>query len=231
MFGAPLNVTQYVIGPDDNKFGQSTGCATKPTKVIRARGQNSRSSLCAWRLVTVAYSSERTPLRPKTRPIRFSNGAMLVLPSRAQGTVMLIQFLVGGLVSVCNIAIHALVMTVVVRVARASIATTTHPSLLLMTTMIATVSVLMSAHVVEVFVWSLAYAMVGAVPAEGGLVYFAFVSYATLGYGDVLPVQRWQLLGPMAAMNGALLFGWSTAVIFEVLQRTMTIGFNTAATK
>ena len=34
--------------------------------------------------------------------------------------VMLIQFLVGGIVSVCNITIHALVMTVVVRVARAS---------------------------------------------------------------------------------------------------------------
>jgi hypothetical protein len=31
---------------------------------------------------------------------------------------MLIQFLVGGIVSVCNITIHALVMTVVVRVAR-----------------------------------------------------------------------------------------------------------------
>ena len=33
---------------------------------------------------------------------------------------MLIQFLVGGIVSVCNITIHSLVMTVVVRVARAS---------------------------------------------------------------------------------------------------------------
>ena len=39
--------------------------------------------------------------------------------------------------------------------------------------MIATVSVLMVAHVLEVFVWSLAYAIVGAVPAGGGLVYFA----------------------------------------------------------
>ena len=81
----------------------------------------------------------------------------------------------------------------------------------------------MAAHVLEVFVWSLAYLIVGAVPAEGGLVYFAFVSYATLGYGDVLPVGRWQLLGPIAAMNGALMFGWSTAVIFEVLQKTMAI--------
>ena len=144
---------------------------------------------------------------------------------------MLIQFLVGGIVSICNIAIHALVMTVVVSVARSSVSTTNHPSLLLIITMIATVSVLMAAHVIEVFVWSLSYAIVGAVPAEGGLVYFAFVSYATLGYGDVLPVHRWQLLGPMAAMNGALLFGWSTAVIFDVLQKTMTMGSQTAATE
>ena len=35
------------------------------------------------------------------------------------------------------------------------------------------------------------------------------------------PVERWHLLGPMAAMNGVLLFGWSTAVIFEVLRMTL----------
>jgi Ion channel len=47
------------------------------------------------------------------------------------------------------------------------------------------------------------------------------VNYTTLGYGDVIPVERWRLLGPIAAMNGVLLFGWSTAVIFEVLQKTL----------
>jgi hypothetical protein len=34
-------------------------------------------------------------------------------------------------------------------------------------------------------------------------------------------VERWRLLGPMTAMNGVLMFGWSTAVIFEVLRKTM----------
>jgi Ion channel len=37
------------------------------------------------------------------------------------------------------------------------------------------------------------------------------VNYTTLGYGEVTPVARWRLLGPMTAMNGVLLFGWSTA--------------------
>jgi hypothetical protein len=135
---------------------------------------------------------------------------------------MLRQFLVGGGVSVLNIAIHALVMFVVVRVAQAKGAESrSHSSLLLITVMIPTVSILMVTHALEVIVWSLAY-LIFDVAAEGAdLVYFAFVNYTTLGYGDVVPLERWRLIGPMTAMNGVLLFGWSTAVIFEVLRRTL----------
>ena len=141
---------------------------------------------------------------------------------------MLVQFLVGGIVSVCIITIHSLVMTVVVRVARATgTKKRSHPSLRLIITMIATVSVLMAAHILEVFVWSLAYSIVDAAPAGTNLVYFAFVNYATLGYGDVVPVEGWRLLGPITAMSGALMFGWSTAVIYEVLRGTMMISFDT----
>ena len=142
---------------------------------------------------------------------------------------MLIQFLVGGIISLCNITVHALVMTVVVRVARAyGTKKRSYPSLRLITAMMATVSVLMAAHVLEVFVWALAYSIVDAAPAGTDLVYFAFVNYATLGYGDVTPVADWRLLGPITAMNGALLFGWSTAVIFAVLEKTMSINFGTS---
>src|SRR5262249_4761756 len=135
---------------------------------------------------------------------------------------MLRQFLVGGGVSVVNIAIHALVMTTVVWVAQSRGAQNrSHPSLFLIVVMIPTVSVLLVAHAVEVVVWSLAYLMVDAAPAGADLVYFAFVNYTTLGYGDGIPLERWRLLGPITAMNGVLLFGWSTAVIFEVLRRTL----------
>ena len=69
--------------------------------------------------------------------------------------------------------------------------------------------------------WSMAYAMTNAAPDRADLTYFALVNYTTRGYGDITPVARWRLLGPMTAMNGVLLFGWSTAVIFEVLRRTI----------
>ena len=139
---------------------------------------------------------------------------------------MLRQFAVGGGVSVVNIAIHALVMTIVVQVARhASLQSKSHPSLFLIAVMIPTVSVLMATHALEVLVWSLAYLVVDAAPADADRVYFAFVNYATLGYGDVLMTPAWRLLGPLEATNGALMFGVSAAMVFAVLQRLVLARF------
>jgi hypothetical protein len=135
---------------------------------------------------------------------------------------MIRQLLMGGAVSLGNIAVHAFVMAMVVSVARGALRWRhrRHQSWLA-TIMVATVGVLLLAHVAEVGLWSIAYALLGAAPPGADNLYFAFVNYTTLGYGDVLPVEEWRLLGPMAAMNGVLLFGWSTAVIFEVLREAM----------
>jgi hypothetical protein len=133
------------------------------------------------------------------------------------------QFLVSIAASVCNIAIHAIILAAVLWAARvASERATSRQSLRLAAVMIATVSVLMAAHIAEVLVWSFVYLMVRVAPPGTDLIYFAFVNYTTLGYGDVTPSERWHLVGPMTAMNGVLLFGWSTAVIFAVLQAVMT---------
>jgi hypothetical protein len=71
------------------------------------------------------------------------------------------QFLVSIAASVCNIAIHAIIMAAVLWAARvASERATSRQSLRLAAVMIATVSVLMAAHIAEVLVWSFVYLMV-----------------------------------------------------------------------
>ena len=71
---------------------------------------------------------------------------------------MLRQYLVGAAASVCNIAIHALVMVAVIKVTRiADELATSYHTLRLIAVMIAAVTVLMIAHLAEVLVWSLTY--------------------------------------------------------------------------
>jgi Ion channel len=135
---------------------------------------------------------------------------------------MLRQLFFGGVISLANIAIHALAMASVIGASRAASARrVAHPALRLVVIMIATVSVLMAFHIAEIGVWSLGYALLDVAPPGADRFYFAFVNYATLGYGDIVPVADWRLLGPMTAMNGVLLFGWSTAVIFDVLGKAL----------
>jgi len=132
---------------------------------------------------------------------------------------MLQQLTLGTAVSLSNIAIHAVVMIVILwcREGIRPILPPSRPALSLVVAMVAAVSILMAGHFSQIVVWSIAYALVGAVPSGTDHLYLAFVNYTTLGYGDVVPVKRWNLLGPITAMNGVLLFGWSTAVIFYVL--------------
>lgn len=143
---------------------------------------------------------------------------------------MLRQLILGVLISLGNIAIHAVVMAAVVSTVRHALKwDRSRHQFWLIAIMVATVGVLIIAHVAEVIVWSLAYSILDVAPSGADVLYFAFVNYTTLGYGDVLPAERWRLLGPMAAMNGVLLFGWSTAVIFEVLRQAMRFRYKNAA--
>ena len=149
---------------------------------------------------------------------------------------MLRQVLVVSAISAVNIMLHALVTVAAISIGRAAgLRRTMRPHLHLMAVMVATATVLMLAHTIEVLVWAVTYEIVGVAPEGSEVLYFAFVNYTTLGYGDITPVPAWRLLGPMTAMNGILMFGWSTALLFEVLRRTLehlgsidASGFNAA---
>ena len=83
------------------------------------------------------------------------------------------------------------------------------------------VFLLLGAHMIQIGLWALLFVLCGQFRSFSAAFSHSAVNYTTLGYGDVVPLERWRLIGPMTAMNGVLLFGWSTAVIFEVLRRTL----------
>jgi len=84
--------------------------------------------------------------------------------------------------------------------------------------MLVTMIVLMCAHVGEIAVWTGYIKLAGITIKNAEMFEFAFENYTALGYGDALPAEGRRLLGPIIALNGLLLIGWSVAIIFEVMK-------------
>ena len=87
-----------------------------------------------------------------------------------------------------------------------------------------TAVVLLMLHMVEVVVWALAYLLI--LPGDHldtleKATYFSVVTFTSLGYGDITLVDHeWRLLSGIEALNGILLVGWTTALLFMVVQRS-----------
>ena len=75
------------------------------------------------------------------------------------------------------------------------------------------------AVVVEVWAWALLFVWGGVLPTLEEATYFAVVTFSTLGYGDIVLGPDWRLLGSLAAVNGVIVFGWTTALVFIVVQK------------
>ena len=75
------------------------------------------------------------------------------------------------------------------------------------------------ASVIEVMVWALVYLLLGAIEGFEKAAYFSMVTYTSLGYGDIVLDERWRLLASFEAVNGIIMFGWTTAIVIAVVQR------------
>lgn len=83
----------------------------------------------------------------------------------------------------------------------------------------------LAAHLVEVGLYAVAYALgdgVLALGSFGGLAvaepldyfYFSIVSYTSLGLGDVFPSDHLRFITGVEALNGLLLIAWSGSFIY-----------------
>ncbi|MDG1582629.1 potassium channel family protein [Pseudomonas sp. GOM6] len=62
-------------------------------------------------------------------------------------------------------------------------------------------------------IWASLFVLLDEFETFAQALYFSGVTFATLGYGDVVLSPQWQLLSPLEAANGILMFGVSTAVM------------------
>ncbi len=85
-----------------------------------------------------------------------------------------------------------------------------------------TAVVLLLIHTAEVLLWAVTYYLVvdrQQLSSFEDAAYFSTVTFASLGYGDIVLIGSWRMLSAFQAMTGLLVFGWSTALLFTVVQR------------
>lgn len=72
-------------------------------------------------------------------------------------------------------------------------------------------------HLLQTTLWAIFFYTQSLFSDFETSLYFSMVSFATIGYGDVLLPRKWRLLGVIEGFSGVLLCGISTAFMFAVI--------------
>jgi hypothetical protein len=76
-------------------------------------------------------------------------------------------------------------------------------------------------HLLEIAVWGFFFWWHKCLPDAESSFYFSGVTYATIGYGDLVLPKEWRLFGPVEGLIGILMCGLSTAFFFAVVIKTI----------
>ncbi len=85
--------------------------------------------------------------------------------------------------------------------------------------LIITVLGIFCAHIIQIWLWAFFYLASGSLTGLEEALYFSTSTFTTVGFGDIVLNKEWRLISSFQAANGFILFGWSTAFIFEIMSK------------
>lgn len=136
---------------------------------------------------------------------------------------MVIQLLFASLMVLVTVLVHLVGLAVLLRILRLH--------RLLPKAKVAPLAVLLTAtlglfaiHTVEIWLYAALYLTLGAARAFEEALYYSTVTYASIGYGDVLLAKDWRILGAIEGATGVIMLGWSTAFVVSLLAQLRLLG-------
>lgn len=94
-----------------------------------------------------------------------------------------------------------------------------HPSAVFLTVVCAMTLLATSLHALDAAIWAAAYRLLGTMSDNRSAMLYSLNALTSYGHTNLALEDHWQLMGAMEALNGALLFGLSTAFFFAVIQK------------
>ncbi len=132
---------------------------------------------------------------------------------------MFTQLVIGGVLITLSIAVQAVLIGVIERLFIQFRRWLIKPPRIakMVLTLIGVVLIIMVGVSISTWAWALTFLALGIFDQLEPAVYFATVSFTTLGFGDITLHQDWRLLSSLAAANGLIVFGLSTAFMMEFI--------------
>jgi len=129
------------------------------------------------------------------------------------------QLFDGTVLIIVTVAIHVLALSWGIKRLRLR-QSIEAASLLSVTLLLSRVAVLVIlAHLIEIVLWSSYFWYRGVLPTFEESFYFSAVTYATIGYGDIVPPPDWRLIASMEGLTGILMCAWSGGFFFALVSR------------
>lgn len=76
---------------------------------------------------------------------------------------------------------------------------------------------LFAIHTLEIWLYAGLFMVLNSAFNVETALYFSTVTYASVGYGDVLLPNQWRVLGAIEGATGVIMLGWSTAFVVSLL--------------
>ena len=77
--------------------------------------------------------------------------------------------------------------------------------------------VLFAGHIVQFAIWAQLFIVLGEFSDFTVAYYHSMVNFSSLGYGDIVMSEKWQMLGALEACNGVLMLGLSAGTLLAFM--------------
>lgn len=137
---------------------------------------------------------------------------------------MLAQLILATAMVITTVLIHLFGLAMLMRVLRSHTRIFRKLAIMPLTLLLAATIGIIVIHTLEIWLYALLYLQLGTFSHFEQALYFSTVTYATIGYGDVVMPHQWRILGAIEGAAGIIMLGWSTAFLVSLLSQLKLLG-------
>lgn len=129
------------------------------------------------------------------------------------------QLLLATFMVIVTALIHLIGLAFLTRVLRSHSHVMRELRILPLTVLLIASIGIIAIHTVEIWMWAAVYLELQTFRTFEQALYFSTVTYASVGYGDLLLPHQWRIFGAIEGAAGIIMLGLSTAYLVSLLTR------------